>query len=330
MKILYAIQGTGNGHLSRAQDIIPELKKYGNVDLLVSGSQSNLTLPYPIKYTSRGLSFFPGRSGGINFIKTFSENSTKRILTEINQFPVSEYDLVVNDFEPITAWACKRREIPCIALSHQSSFLSKKTPRPKVKEPFGEWILKNYAPVKSYVGFHFEEYDKNIFAPVIRQAIRNSEPTDLGHISVYLPAYDDQRLVKLFMQSPGLKCHIFSRQVKRPYHIGRISVFPINNQQFVESIVSCAGVICGAGFETPAEVLYLKKKLLVIPMKSQYEQKCNAAALQKSGVPVLKKIKRKTIDKVIRWLDEPVVEINIPNITEKAVMRLMAKYTRDF
>ena len=39
MKILYAIQGTGNGHLSRAVDIVPELKKFGNLDLFVSGAQ---------------------------------------------------------------------------------------------------------------------------------------------------------------------------------------------------------------------------------------------------------------------------------------------------
>jgi UDP:flavonoid glycosyltransferase YjiC (YdhE family) len=29
MKILYAIQGTGNGHVSRAREIIPIPKKYG-------------------------------------------------------------------------------------------------------------------------------------------------------------------------------------------------------------------------------------------------------------------------------------------------------------
>ena len=37
MKILYAIQGTGNGHVSRAREIIPFLRKYGNVDILISG-----------------------------------------------------------------------------------------------------------------------------------------------------------------------------------------------------------------------------------------------------------------------------------------------------
>ena len=126
MKILYAIQGTGNGHLSRAVDIIPELKKFGSLDLFVSGSQADITLPYPVKYKSKGLSFYFGKSGGINFLKTFQKNSSKDVIKEINSFPVEKYDLVVNDFEPITAWACKKKEIKCISLSHQSALLSKK------------------------------------------------------------------------------------------------------------------------------------------------------------------------------------------------------------
>ena len=40
MKILYAIQGTGNGHLSRAIDVIPDLKKIVKVDVFVSGQSS--------------------------------------------------------------------------------------------------------------------------------------------------------------------------------------------------------------------------------------------------------------------------------------------------
>lgn len=330
MKILYAIQGTGNGHISRAPDIIPELKKFGELDLFVSGSQTDIKLPYPVKYTSRGLSFFPGRNGGIDFIKTVKQNNTKRILKEINYFPVEDYDLVVNDFEPITAWACKRKNIPCIALSHQAAFLSKKTPRPKIKDPFGEWILKNYAPVKSYVGFHFDNYDKNIYAPVVRQSIRNCASGNLGHITIYLPAYDDKKLVKLFMQVPAIKCHIFTKHVSRPYHIGRISVFPVNNENFIQSLVTGAGAICGAGFETPAEVLYLNKKLLVVPMKSQYEQQCNAAALKKLEVPVIKKLKRKSVKKIIEWIDEKPLNIKIPNITEKAVISLFAKYKEEY
>ena len=50
MKILYAIQGTGNGHVSRARDIIPILQKKGDLDILVSGIQADVDLPYNIKY----------------------------------------------------------------------------------------------------------------------------------------------------------------------------------------------------------------------------------------------------------------------------------------
>jgi uncharacterized protein (TIGR00661 family) len=327
MKILYAIQGTGNGHLARAVDIVPELRKYGKVDLLVSGAQAEVSLPFPIKYKSKGLSFYFGKSGGINFYKTFMENSSKDVVREVKAFPVEKYDLVVNDFEPITSWACRKKDINCVGLSHQSALWSKKSPRPKVIDPFGEWIIHNYAPVKKYIGFHFEEYDKNIYTPVIRRAIREARITDAGHYTVYLPAYDDKKLVKLLLKFPKIHWQIFSKHAKSAYHVGRISVFPVSGADFVDSIVSSTGVLCGAGFETPAEVLHMNKKLLVVPMKGQYEQHCNAAALKRLGVPVLKKVKKKALKKIEAWLDEKnKLDISFPDIAGKAVEKLIEKY----
>ena len=327
MKLLYAIQGTGNGHLSRAIDIIPELKKYGSLDLFVSGAQAEIVLPYPVKYKSKGLSFYFGKSGGINFLKTFQKNSSKDVIKEIKNFPVENYDLVINDFEPISAWACKRKEVKIVSLSHQAALLSKKAPRPKIIDPFGEWMLKNYAPVKKYVGFHFEEYDKNIFTPVIRNAIRQAKVTDDGHYTVYLPAYDDKKLVQRLLKLSKIKWHIFSKHTKKPYHVGRISVFPVSGIDFIESVVSSSGVLCGAGFETPAEVLHLNKKLLVVPMKSQYEQHCNTAALKKLGVPVLKKVKKKSVKKIAQWLEEAKpLNLSFPEVTADAVEHLFNKF----
>lgn len=330
MKILFAIQGTGNGHLSRAVDIIPELKNYGQVDLFVSGAQAEITLPYPVKYKSKGLSFYFGKSGGINFYKTFQNNSSKSVIKEINEFPVEKYDLVVNDFEPISAWAARKKDVRIVGLSHQSSLLSKKTPKPKFHDPFGEWLLRNYAPVDKYIGFHFEEYDKNIFTPVIRRAITQASKKDKGHYTVYLPAYDDKKLVALLMKFSSVRWNIFSKHTSQPYHVGKISVFPVSGDDFVESVVTGTGVLCGAGFETPAEVLHLQKKLLVVPMKGQYEQQCNAVALKKLGVPVLKKIKRKNLDKIEKWLDSNKrMDITFPVVAGKAVDRLMKKFGPD-
>lgn len=327
MNILYAIQGTGNGHLSRAVDIIPELQKHGKLDLFVSGAQAEIVLPYPVKYKSKGLSFYFGKQGGINFLKTFQNNSSKEVIKEIKNFPVDKYDLVINDFEPITAWACRKKEVPIIGLGHQAALLSKKSPRPKFVDPFGEWMLKNYAPVKKYVGFHFDEYDKNIFTPVVRTAIREAAVKDMGHYTIYLPAYDDKKLVQLLLKISKVKWHIFSKHTKKPYHVGRISVYPVSGHDFIESVVTASGVLCGAGFETPAEVLHLNKKLLVVPMKSQYEQHCNAAALKKLGVPVLKKVKKKSIKKIEAWLEEAKpLNIAFEDVAGKAVERAIGKF----
>ena len=322
MKILFAIQGTGNGHLARAEDIIPILQQYGDLDLFISGAQADIKLPYPIKYKSKGLSFFFGKSGGIDFLRTFKQNSSKEVYKEIKKFPVEKYDLVINDFEPITAWACRKRDIPCVGLSHQSSLLSSKVPTPKKMDPVGEWVLHNYAPVEKYVSFHFERYDKNIYTPVIRSAVRECKNTEKEHYTVYLPSYDDKKLVPLLAKIPKIKWHIFSKHAKKPYHIGKLSVFPVNKDEFAESMTSAKGVLCGAGFETPAEALYLGKKLMVVPMKSQLEQHYNVASLKQLGVPVLKKMRKKNIEKILDWIEtDERVTVQYENITAEAVER---------
>ena len=56
MKILYAFQGTGNGHLARAQEIIPILKKHALVDTLISGHQTQLRSDFDIDFRFRGIS----------------------------------------------------------------------------------------------------------------------------------------------------------------------------------------------------------------------------------------------------------------------------------
>ena len=58
MKILYGIQGTGNGHLSRGEFIYDLLKKYSDcVDVLISGSNYSLEPSMPVKYRNKGVTF---------------------------------------------------------------------------------------------------------------------------------------------------------------------------------------------------------------------------------------------------------------------------------
>jgi predicted glycosyltransferase len=107
-----------------------------------------------------------------------------------------------------------------------------------------------------------------------------------------------------------------------------ITIQPINNEAFIESMASAEGILCGAGFETPAEALYMHKKLMVIPMKGQYEQHCNAAALKEMGVPVLKSLKLDNIDKIKNWIEQDSkIEVDYPDSTEEIINKILATYS---
>ena len=259
MKILYAIQGTGNGHLSRARDIIPILHQKGDLDILVSGIQADVELPYPVKYKFKGLSFIFGKNGGIDLLATYRKSNLKQLFNEIKSLPIDEYDLVINDFEPVSAWACKIKHKECVGLSHQAAVINKKSPKPKKKDMIGKAVLNNYAPVTAAYGFHFGAYDKDIFTPVIRSQVREAKPENKKHYTVYLPAYSDERIIKILGEIKNIQWQVFSKHTKKEYKEKNVYIRPINNEAFIESFINCTGVLCGAGFETPAEALYLKK-----------------------------------------------------------------------
>lgn len=328
MKILYAIQGTGNGHLSRSMDIVPLLQQMANVDVLVSGKQGDLKLPFDVKYQFHGMGFVFGKSGGVDLWQSFYKSDVRKFIKEINKLPVDDYDLVINDFEPVSAWACYFKNKPCIGLSHQAAVLAAEVPRPDSTDMFGKMILKQYAPVTAQYGFHFKAFSNNIFTPVIRQQVRNLEVTNDGHYTVYLPAYDDERLIKKLSKFKKVEWQVFSKHNKKGFQYKNVGIQPINNEGFINSMASAQGVLCGAGFETPAEALFMKKKLLVIPMKNQYEQQLNAAALKAMGVPVIKSLKTKHEEAIQNWLnDGQVVEVNYPDQTQEILDLIMQRFT---
>jgi uncharacterized protein (TIGR00661 family) len=331
MKILFAIQGTGNGHLSRARDIYPELCKYGEVDVLVSGIQADVTLPFPVKYKLYGMSFIFGKRGGVDILETAKKLRLFKLISDIKKLPVKDYDLVVNDFEPVSAWACKLQKVPCISLSHQCAVLHEKAPVPEYGDWVGKTVLKRYAPTTASYGFHFEAFAPNIFTPVIRREIRETIPTNEGHYTVYLPAYDDKIMVQHLSVFDQVQWHVFSKHSKEAYTFKNIKVEPIQNEAFIKSMASSAGVLCGAGFEGPAEALFLGKKVLAIPMQGQYEQHCNAAGLKRLGVPVIAQLSKKYYNEIRQWLNnDQKIDVHFPDITADIVEQMVRENAPDY
>jgi uncharacterized protein (TIGR00661 family) len=284
MKILYGIQGTGNGHITRSSKIIHRLKNLGcDVDILISGEFHQIDISHDIKFNFKGFNFKHNSDGSINKIKTFFDNNLFKFIKD-TKIDLSEYDKIITDFEPITSWAAKFQDKEIWGIGNQYSFLSKNTPRPKSRSFIGEFVLKHMSPVTNPIGLHFEPYDNFINYPIIRDDVMIISKCDNGHYTVYLPNFRLSEILKKLNEYPKVNFHIFSNEVKSSLIYRNCKINPLNKDKFLLSFTSSHGVITTGGFQTTSEALWCGKKLLVIPIIGQYEQLCNVESLNNLGI----------------------------------------------
>jgi len=287
MKVLYGIQGTGHGHISRARELLPFLKQVAEIDILISGYNCKLTLEGFDIVRKRGISFEYDSDGNVDILKTAASLRPLEFIRDIQSLKLDPYDLIISDFEPVTSWAASLQNRSVVALSHQAAFLSPKSPRPVQRSLFAEQIMTHFAPSTHAVGFHFNRYDEFIEPPIIRKQIRDLNPTQGEHVTVYLPAYHHEMLLEHLRPFQDVKWEIFSSYADSRVVKGNVTIQPISNEHFLKSFEGALGVMTSGGFETCAEAMYMDKKLLIKPIQNQYEQLCNAAALKELGIPVI-------------------------------------------
>lgn len=308
--------------MSRAREIVPILKKYADVEVLLSGTHSEVEVDFTITYKFHGLGFKFGKNGNIDILKTLKDIKPFRFIKDVYHLPVKNYDLVISDVEPISAWACKLRNKKCLELSHQICLSSPKTPKVKGWH-YGSLFLKYYTPRTHKIGFHFKKYDDFIYTPVIRKEVRNLTPKTKNHFTVYLPAYSDEFIFEQIKDFDSFEWHVFSKNSKESYQKDNVIFKKINSEQFLKSLESCKGLLSGGGFEGPSEALFLKKKLIVVPMKNQYEQLCNAKALEELCVAVIWNDKQFG-SKLKKWIEsEQKIDINFPDETESIIKNII-------
>lgn len=329
MKIFYAIQATGHGHISRALQLYPALSKIGEVDYLLSGNNCQMELNLPIKYRAKGISLYYNKTGKLDVIKTAKDFFTNKAHREASELPLKKYDLIINDFDAVTSIGCAINKLESINVSHQASFLSDNTPRPAWRNAIGEAVLRHYAPASQYLGLHFKPYDHFITTPIIKEQLMHANPSDNGKVLIYLPQFSLITIINQLRSLEHCSFEIFSPETDIPLQYGKISVFPLSNKLFTEKLIQCHGVITGGGFETPAETLFLQKRLITIPIIGQYEQLCNSFALQQDwNILKLKSIKNLNLQVFTNWYNsdapQALICTNTPDILVEQIRTKMA------
>lgn len=330
MRILYGVQGTGHGHISRARVVLPKLREIAEVDVLISGYNFHLDLDGEVQYKARGISLTYDSKGSVDFLETALKLQPVKFIQDVQSVPVDEYDFIVNDFEPVTAWAAQNAGKACVAISHQAAFASPNVPRPTKKSVVAESVMKHFAPFTHAIGSHYLRYDDFIEPPIIRKQIKDLNPTLGDHITVYLPAFDHETLASIFKQIRNVEWHIFSPNCENEYRKSNVWVRPVGKESFLQSFESCLGVISSTGFETTSESLYLGKKLLTVPIKNQYEQLSNAAALEKLGGSIVYNIDSNFKKTVGEWVKHgKVVRLNEVSDENELAQKIVAAGLRE-
>ncbi|WP_290573124.1 glycosyltransferase family protein [Idiomarina sp.] len=279
MRILFGIQGTGNGHLSRCYRIASELAKLPvQVDYVISGRRPNQlfdTAVFGNYQTKSGLTFIT-ENGRVRPIKTLAKNSLPGFVREVRELDVSGYDLVVSDFEPVTAWAAKLAGKRCIGIGRQYAF--KDAALYSRLSRWQRFIIDRFAPADEWLGMHWQPLS-GCLPPVVRE--HQVGALSSKQVLVYLPFENLYNIVDALLPFSGFSFTIFHPAINRAKYFASDHVLglPPSRHAFAEQLALADGVIANAGFETTCEALNQAKHLAVKPLAGQFEQHWNAKLL---------------------------------------------------
>ena len=322
LKILYGVQGTGNGHITRARALAPALRKAGiEVDYVFSGRDSNRYFDMEAFGDYRaftGLTLMM-KAGRLDYPATLLRNHPLRFVSDVFALDTRDYDLVLTDFEPVTAWAGRRQGSRVIGVGHQYAF---RYPVPLAGATLaGRAVFNYFAPATEAVGLHWHHFDQPILPPLIPSVlpVDNSDPK---LVVVYLPSAELEALLTTLTVFSDYRFHVYT-DVDQDQQFDQVCLKPFSRAGFQQDLASCHAVVCNAGFALVSEVLALGKKALVIPLRGHMEQLSNAAALRDLHYLVTAPaLTREALGKVLEAA--PGLPHHYPDISTLLVERLLS------
>lgn len=282
MRILYGVQATGNGHITRARVMAPALEDAGiKVDYLFSGRRAEELFnmePFGEYQTRQGLTFIL-RDGRVKVWDTVRSNNVLRCWRDARRLDLSSYDRVVTDFEPITAWAARCQGVPCVGIAHQYALVY---PMPGHNQQLLSGLVNLFTPTDTAIGVHWHHFNAPISPPLI-QPSRFPSTLEPDKILVYLPAHSVKELEAHFTPFGDYRFYIYCG-IDTPRQSQNLYFLPYSRDGFQQDLESCSGVITNSGFGLISEAIQYGKKIFSIPIKRQVEQISNARVLDHLGL----------------------------------------------
>lgn len=274
MNIAISFVGEGLGHASRIITIAKELSKHHIIyfycpkEVQTSVQEafsldkkrfSFTSIPH-IELAKRDNKLQLLKTSAINFEKLFF--NTKTINSLAKSLQKENIHAVISDYDRFLPLAGKKANIPVLLFNHQ-----------KVIEQFPKFSLTYFiAKVTNKIMMpHYDQiisssfYDGDV-GPIIRKEVKQLKTSNKNFILVYLRPFFRSQIQPILNKSTI-----------------PLKYFPNKNDDFLKALSQCKGIIAPAGHQLISEALYLKKPILVIPLKHHYEQQLNSLMLKESN-----------------------------------------------
>lgn len=337
MNILYALSGQGFGHAIRSKTVIDFLRKRGHLVKIITYGQSLKLMKKWFPYETIEIK---GYRHSFLIDRVFALGMTFKIFQNLPLFIGKNFSLlrkivknfqiklIVNDFEPFSRWFARANDIPLITIDNQlmTQLCHIDFPLKYFSEFIGIRLIEFFYPLGDYrfvTSFNpvltpvRKIFCPNTFVvpPILREEIFELKPTKENFILVYqtTPIYK-KKLFKVFRKFPQEKfiCYNLgpSSQTKN------IILYEFKEKEFLENLSKAKAVIINGGFTLMSEAIYLKKPILSLPIKGDFEQIVNALLLEKSGYGIFsQKIEEGILEKFLKHL--PVFEKNLEKYKQR-------------
>lgn len=294
MRIIYGLAGQGFGHSARSRESLKHLAAAGHDIKVFTYGQGAFFLHHDFDvFEIPGLTL-SYKNNRVRYFKTLFDN-TKKVYGQAREwnrvkkvFKDFAPEVVITDFEPLSAMLAKKFRLPLISIDnqHQLTNTEVKVDKKHLKDLVADkaiikMVIRNasYYLVTSFFKTTVKKKNTFLFPPIIRQEVLDLQPVKGDYFLVYEGA-DMGRLSELFKRLP-YKFVIFGPHARGQE--GNILFKGFDTKEWLMYLNRCRAVIGTAGLSLLGEAIYLKKPYLALPIKRQIEQIINAQYLQRLG-----------------------------------------------
>lgn len=317
-KVLFGVAGIGLGHTHRQLPIIERCASSCEVGIFAYGeSLRTLTQHFadnPSVLIERiAVPFYVGHQSGLDFAATARLESNCEDYLRINCLAMARLaermgtpDLVVSDYEPVSAQYAYACGAPLVTIDQQSKYLCGEFPEVLSGAHSGEEVMRlrmffPRADLRLACSFfavprRSETREQVEVCPPILSAALNRErgrprtgrPLVIIYLSSQRPFVQGiDEIAEILGSQPTVEFHLFGRGVRRQASYNLI-IHEHGDPEFRSLLVGAHGMISTAGHSLLSEAMHLGIPVYAIPL-AVHEQQLNAQMIVENGFGIARR-----------------------------------------